>query len=73
MKLYSDHVWEALEAISFGPVPSQQFNPGVCRKLIAEGLATAVELPTPYKTRSGMISHMEITEVGKTTLAERFK
>lgn len=50
------------QIVSEGPVPAQQFNPGVIGKLVREGLATCVQMPSPYKTGNGkMIPHLEAT------------
>lgn len=59
----SSHAAACLKQIvSEGPLPAQQFNPGVIGKLVREGLATCVHLPSPYKTGNGkMIPHLEAT------------
>lgn len=60
---------DALRKIKETPTPSQEFNPGVTGKLVREGLAELILLPTPYKTRSGKIEHLKITSHGIAVLS----
>jgi hypothetical protein len=42
------------------PTPTLEINPGVTRKLVAEGLARHVSLPSPYPThKGGNCDHLE--------------
>lgn len=61
----SKNALRALIDVAEKPVPSQEINPGVCRKLVAMNLAIYVMLPTPYKTRKGDISHLTATGAGR--------
>ena len=64
----SDFAIEALKRAARGPFPAQETNPGVKNKLVTAGLATCVMLPTPYKSRKGDVSHLQITEAGRERL-----
>lgn len=61
----SAHALRALRLIRNAPLPAQEINPGVVRRLIEGKLANIVNLPSPYKTHKGKpIAHLEITEAG---------
>lgn len=67
----SKHAFRALRLILSSPVPTQEINPGVVRRLIDGRLADIVNLPSPYKTHKGkLIAHLDITEAGKSELAK---
>jgi hypothetical protein len=58
----SDHALAELADIRRKPVPSCSVNPGVARRLIADGLVEIVELPSPFKTHKGArIAHLQAT------------
>jgi hypothetical protein len=62
----SDHAFDCLKSIFYKGRPTQEFNPGVCGKLINEGLATVEMLPSPYATHKGKkINFLVITSAGK--------
>lgn len=54
----------ALRQLKSGPIPRQEFNPGVCDRLERGGLAEIVRRPSPYKTVKGDVAHLQITEAG---------
>lgn len=60
-KPLSSHARQVLAGlIKYGPTPSQEINPGVCRKLVLEGYATDKMLPSPYK-KGGEVPHLVAT------------
>ncbi len=58
----------ALRSIVDGPIPRQAFNSGVARRLEREQLVEHVQLPSPYSTRKGDVTHLKITEAGRARL-----
>jgi len=67
--ILSSHAVTALYAIERRPEPSQRFNPGVKRKLVSEGFATHIMLPSPYiRSRGSKIGHLQITDMGRVIL-----
>lgn len=60
-----------LAEIERAPLPRQEVNPGVAGRLERESLVEFVELPSPYKTRKGKVTHLQITETGRRKLANR--
>lgn len=65
----SEHAFSVLGSATKAPIPCNQVNPGVIRRLMDEGLAETVNLPSPYATHKGKhISHLKATEAGR----ERF-
>ena len=65
----------ALAMLAEGPRPARQFNPGVAGRLVTGGLATMVDLPSPYPThrrraRVRFVQHLQLTAAGKAELGK---
>src|SRR5271157_5793952 len=58
----------ALRSIVDGPIPRQAFNSGVARRLEREQLVEQVQLPSPYQTRKGDVTHLRLTKAGRAKL-----
>lgn len=67
----SDHAWNVLAQLSCAPVPRSEVNPGVVDLLAREALIELVDLPSPFKTRKGLVQHLQITDAGRDRMAER--
>jgi|WetSurMetagenome_2_1015567.scaffolds.fasta_scaffold157851_2 hypothetical protein len=59
---------KVLREIARAPMPRQEVNPGVADRLCREALVEDRDLPSPYKTRKGMVKHLAITEAGQRVL-----
>lgn len=67
----SEHALSVLGSIATDPKPCSQINPGVIRRLLDEGLAETVDLPSPYATHKGRsILHLKATEAGRVRFAK---
>ena len=66
----SEHSREVLRRTLDGPIPCQEANPGSVNRLARDDLVRIVDLETPYRTRSGAIPHMEITDKGRKKLLD---
>lgn len=65
MKPLSEHALEELRCMRDMPTARGVINPGVSHKLIDEGFAEVVMLPSPFPTHKGkLIEHLKITEKG---------
>lgn len=61
----SAHAVSILDALASAPMPRQEINPGVVRRLTGEQLAEIIDLPSPYKKHRGSkIAHLQITAAG---------
>ena len=70
--LLSKHARAELEDMACKPVPRSGVNPGVARKITAEGWARSVQLPSPFKNSQGRtVEHLEITQLGLDMLAQK--
>lgn len=58
----------ALERLARGDEPRQSVNPGVAQKLERDGLASEVDIPSPFKTVKGLVRGLRITEQGRQAL-----
>lgn len=59
----------ALSALASRPKPRQEFNPGVCGRLLREALVESVQMPSPYATHKGRnIEFFQITDAGRALL-----
>lgn len=65
----SEKAKDALRGLLAHPQPSQEYNPGVVNRLLREALVELVDLPSPYRTRKGNVSHLQITEAGRKVIA----
>lgn len=55
-----------LKELFVSPTPAQEINPGLARKLVGEGYAERVMLPSPYPTHKGKkIEFLAITMRGR--------
>lgn len=64
-KPLSEHALAELGNIVRRPEPRCGVNPGVARKLVAEGLAEEVMLPSPFKIhKGGNTGHLKATPAG---------
>jgi hypothetical protein len=62
---------DALRRIAEKPVPRQELNAGVSNRLLREGLAESVDLPSPYASHKGRdIEHLRVSAAGVSRLAE---
>ena len=59
---------EILASIARSPAPRQSINPGVVNRLLREDLVEMVDLPSPYKTVKGLVSHLRVTAAGRARL-----
>ena len=67
----TEHAFSVLGSITTTPRPCNQVNPGVIRRLMDEGLAETVNLPSPYATHKGKpILHLKATEAGRERFAK---
>jgi len=66
----SQHALSTLRRIAVAPVPRQEVNPGVANRLEREELVRGLQLKSPYASRKGTVEHLEITEAGRSALAE---
>lgn len=65
----SEHAFDILRRLTFGPIPSQQINPGVVDKFHREGLSVTIQAPSPYKKHKGSsINHEQLTGLGRARL-----
>lgn len=48
----------------WGPCARQIVNPGVCRVIEDRGLVETFMAPTPYRTKTGFVQWLRITEAG---------
>jgi hypothetical protein len=65
MKPLSKHALAELRDIVRAPVPRCGVNPGVARKLEAEGLVEEVQLRSPFKVhKGGNTAHLQATAAG---------
>lgn len=53
---------EALELLKSGPLPTQRFNPGLVNRLLREPTVELVDMPSPYKTRKGLVPHLRLKD-----------
>ncbi len=58
------HAREVLRGLRDAPVPRQQVNPGVADRLLRGELVEEQMLPSPYKTRRGLVAFLAITPAG---------
>ena len=65
----SDVALAALRWVARGPLPRHKINPGVTDRLWREDLVEIVDLPSPYKTKKGLLPHLRITDAGRARLA----
>jgi hypothetical protein len=65
----SDVALAALSWVARGPLPRHKLNPGVTTRLRREALIEVVDLPSPYKTKKGLLPHLRITDAGRARLA----
>lgn len=59
---------DVLRKISRAPVPRCEVNPGVVNRLEREALVEEVALASPFKTRKGLVRHLQITATGRERL-----
>jgi len=64
----TDAAKTALKLLTRRALPAQEFNPGIVDRLTRGDLAEIVQMPSPYKTRSGNIAFLRITEAGRREL-----
>lgn len=72
----SDKGIRTLAALALAPMPRQEINPGLARKLLLEALAEEIVLPSPYRTVKGDVLYLRITGAGLARLpipVPRFK
>lgn len=67
----TDHARAALRRLRAGPLPRQEFNPGVINRLLREDLIECRMGPSPYKTRIGEREYAHITDAGRAALEQR--
>lgn len=68
-KPLSQHARGELNHVARSPVPCSSINPGVCRRLLADGLAEIVNLKSPFPTHNGSpIQHLRATGKGRALL-----
>jgi hypothetical protein len=54
------------------PLPRCGINPGIVNKLLSEGLARSVQLPSPFAAhKGGDCEHLEITDAGRALLDKK--
>lgn len=46
----SSHAENQLRRVECGPVPTQEMNPGVVRRLMLTGIVEIVDMPSPYRS-----------------------
>lgn len=62
----TEHARAELREIIARPVPRVSINPGVAHKLVSEGLAEEVQLPSPFKVhKGGYTAHLQATDAGR--------
>ncbi|MGZ8172853.1 MULTISPECIES: hypothetical protein [Methylobacter] len=62
----SEYATTQLRYMAQGPVARQSINPGAVWRLVEDGLAESVMLPSPYPTHKGQdIEHLSITDAGR--------
>lgn len=66
----SDVALAALRLVARGPLPRHRLNPGVTDRLRREALVEIVDLPSPYKSKPGLLPHLRITDAGRAKLYE---
>lgn len=66
----TDAARAALRMLEHGAMPSQEFNPGIVDRLTRGDLVEIVQRESPYKTRSGNIAHLRITDAGRAAIAK---
>lgn len=49
-----------LEELKEKPKPTREVNPGVVGRLLRDDLVEIVQLPSPYKTRIGLVQHLQL-------------
>jgi hypothetical protein len=64
----SDVALAALRLVARDPLPRHRLNPGVSTRLRQENLVEIVDLPSPYKTKKGLLPHLRITDAGRERL-----
>lgn len=64
------HSLAALKRLAYeGPQPRQEFNPGVCDRLLREDLVLVSDLVSPYKSHKGnLVAHLVIRHAGRKAL-----
>jgi len=60
-----EHALNWLRTIERLPVPRQDINPGVANRLLRGGLVEEVQLPSPYRSVTGNVTHLRITDAGR--------
>lgn len=56
----SEHALAALRKLKAGPYPAREFNPGIVNRLLREGCVELVNMPSPYKTRKGLVTYIRL-------------
>jgi hypothetical protein len=55
----------ALRWLLTGPKPRQEINSGVVDRLQRGSLVDSIQLGSPYKTRKGLVEHLQLTPAGR--------
>jgi hypothetical protein len=62
------HAIAALVALSRGPKPRREVNPGLANRLLRGALVESVFLPSPYKNQATVkIEYLRLTKAGHDT------
>lgn len=69
----SAHAIDVLHRVMWKPEPAQEFNSGVVRRLMEDGLVDCVPMPSPYKTRKGTVDYLKITDEGRSFIEAQSK